>query len=256
MMIRLCFFILVLLAGTSCHPSKKSTEAGADRAQHLPAVSLDSLLRHISYNQQLRYFSAKGLLRYESDEESQEVSVSLYSIRDSACLVILKKLGIESVRALMTPDSLHILDRINQRYTAKSIMDWNEIHLIPLRFFRIQDLLIHGSTFERDMFYEMELQGDDYLIRGSSEYEALSSTVLKKNRFPMRFEIATGDYAAHATVLKTTQYRDKIIPVRTLLQFIRSEKPFLSLEIHWNEIKFEPIRKLNFQVPEHYAKTP
>ena len=55
--------------------------------------------------------------------------------------------GIEGLRALITRDSVKILDKQNKLYTARSIGYLQEVSALPVNLSTLQDLIIGNAVF-------------------------------------------------------------------------------------------------------------
>src|SRR5437016_2989966 len=150
-------FILVLI---SCKPTKKIQTAiihkdttGTTVAEHAKEDSVKFikntyhaiLANHIDY----RTFSAKLNIDYvDADDKKYNVNANLRMYRDSTIWVSVNAIfGIEGLRALITKDSVKILDKQNKLYTARSIEYLQEVSALPVNLSTLQDLLIGNAVF-------------------------------------------------------------------------------------------------------------
>ncbi|HYC40082.1 MAG TPA: DUF4292 domain-containing protein [Chitinophagaceae bacterium] len=126
-------------------PDKTSERSRADSMAFI-ATQLSALRAgKIKFNT----FSARVDLDYrESDGRKYDLNAHIRMQRDSVIWVsITAVLGIEGLRALITRDSVKILDKQNKTYTARSVAYLQEITALPLDLSTLQDLLIGNPVF-------------------------------------------------------------------------------------------------------------
>src|SRR6185436_11775793 len=80
----------------SCHSSKKLIEEQSRTSNiAFEKITADSIIKRIEANQDLPFLTAKGHLKFSPADETLEGNITLYVIRDSLYLAVIKKLGIE-----------------------------------------------------------------------------------------------------------------------------------------------------------------
>src|SRR5262249_49197021 len=94
-------------------------------------------------------FSAKIDEEYEdADGNKYDVNVHLRMDKESVIWVsITALLGIEGLRAYITPDSVKILDKQNKVYIARSVSYLQEVTELPLDLHTLQELIIGNPVF-------------------------------------------------------------------------------------------------------------
>ena len=160
-MIRVFFILSVfILVFISCKPTKK-IQTAIIRKDTTGTASLDhakedstlfikktyhaALANHIDY----RTFSAKLNVDYiDADDKKYNVNANLRMYKDSAIWISVNAIfGIEGLRALITRDSVKILDKQNKLYTGRSIEFLQEVSALPVDLSTLQDLLIGNAVF-------------------------------------------------------------------------------------------------------------
>jgi len=126
---------LVILAFIACKPTKKIQTAISTRKDTVSTAVVDHAKEdsvrfindtyHTILANQINYttFSAKMNVDYvDADDKKYNVNANLRMYRDSAIWISVNAVfGIEGLRALITKDSVKILDKQNKVYTARSI---------------------------------------------------------------------------------------------------------------------------------------
>lgn len=94
-------------------------------------------------------FSAKINVDYQgTDGKKYDVNANLRMYKDSVIWISITAIfGIEGLRAYITPDSVHILNKQDKIYTARSVSYLQEVTALPLDLHSLQDILIGNPVF-------------------------------------------------------------------------------------------------------------
>lgn len=106
----------VLLVLVAC---KGRRDLGNDGIRDLPARTSEKLLERllIADPGAQHYYSARAEVEVVGDDGSRSFKANLRVVNDSAAWIsVVPALGIEVARALLTPDSIKVLDKLNDRY--------------------------------------------------------------------------------------------------------------------------------------------
>jgi len=154
-------FLAINLVLISCKPTKKiqtaillhkdttaiavAEHAKEDSIKFIKNTYHAILAKHIDY----KTFSAKLNVDYiDADDKKYNVNANLRMYRDSTIWVSVNAIfGIEGLRALITKDSVKILDKQNKLYTARSIEYLQEVSALPVDLSTLQELLIGNTVF-------------------------------------------------------------------------------------------------------------
>lgn len=132
---------LAVLLLSSCSSGPKLADRPTDLPAGFPNHSLTEIRQHIAQpTDTLRTFEAKAQLSIKSPARSGRFGSTVRHRRgDSLYLSISPGLGIEAARALVTPDSFFVYDRINNTLTYGALEDAGRQLPAPLT---------QGQTFE------------------------------------------------------------------------------------------------------------
>ncbi|HET9824336.1 MAG TPA: DUF4292 domain-containing protein [Chitinophagaceae bacterium] len=150
-------FVVALI---SCKPTKKiqtaiirkdtTGTATVDRAR-ADSVRFINDTYHALLGKHIQYqtFSAKLNVDYiDADDKKYNVNANLRMYKDSTIWVSVNAIfGIEGLRALITRDSVKILDKQNKLYTRRSIEYLQEVSALPVDLSTLQELLIGNAIF-------------------------------------------------------------------------------------------------------------
>lgn len=131
--------LLVLMGSLSlgaCHrravPTKSTTQAPTrPPAPEVRAKNLD-----------FRYLSAKGKAQIDANGEKYSANLAVRIRKDSVIWVSASLLGIEGVRARVTPDSVQVINKLEKTYYAGNFDYLQRQFHVPITFAQLQAMLL------------------------------------------------------------------------------------------------------------------
>ncbi|MEO6963041.1 MAG: DUF4292 domain-containing protein [Puia sp.] len=267
----------VLVAGFSvvgCRSAKKITTAIAKkdtlvvkRADTSIAVDLKAdsiryirtLYGHIRSNLiDCNTFSAKIKVHYEgSDGKDYEFNAFLRLQKDKMIWVSINALlGIEAFRAVITPDSVKVLSKLDKVYQLRSVSYLQEITHLPFDFQTLQSLLLGNPIYldSNIVFYRKDDQGislldegqifRNYITLNKEDYSIKHSKLDDVDRLRARScDLTYGDYEKKTGVLFST-YRKIAV----------AEKARLDIELTFKQYSFNEPLNFPFSIPKNYKQ--
>ncbi len=176
---RLVVFLAVIaifsLAG--CKSKRNMALSGKTETETRHKVAVEEIDFH--------YFNSKAKVDYSDGSSSLSFNVNIRMKKDSVVwMSVLAPLGIEAARALITPDSVHVLDRLNSRYEAYSI-DWLRQNLsADLSFSNIQNMLLGNlivSPYKENKLNEVE-NSDCVTLQQTSQNLTIANSISREKK--------------------------------------------------------------------------
>lgn len=155
--IALCFSLMLIIILSSGCRSKKVVTAP-------PSVPDENLALWNSAKEEAMQWntvSMRGRLQYRDDSNNQSGNVNIRMMRDSAIWVNVTKLGFEVARALVTPDSVFLVNRFESGITSMSLVELGQDYGIPPRLDYIQSLLM-GQVVPRHFAHNSPIPGNPH----------------------------------------------------------------------------------------------
>jgi hypothetical protein len=268
----LIVIVLIGMVVISCRSAKKITTAISKKdtvqiktdtaaAEDLHGDSLKYirlLYSHIQSNTiDCRTFSAKLKVHYEgSDGKDYEFNAFIRLQKDKKIWISINALlGIEAFRAVLTPDSVKVLNKLDKMYQLRSVTSLQEISHLPFDFNTLQSIVLGNPVYldSNILFYRKDAQGISFLSIGplfrnyltlnndlSLKHSILDDVDQMKDR---SCDITYGDYEKEDTVLFST-YRKIVI----------SEKGRLDVEMNFKNIRFNENLEFPFSIPKNYKR--
>ena len=269
------FLILLIGMGSySCRSAKKITTAISKKdttqpktdtatasAEDLHEDSLKyirQLYSHLQTNTiDCRTFSAKLKVHYESsDGKDYEFNAFIRLQKDKMIWISINALlGIEAFRAIITPDSVKVLNKLDRVYQARSVSYLQEISHLPFDFNTMQSIVLGNPIYldSNILFYKKEIQGVSMLSIGPvfRNYLTLNNDLsLKHSKLDYvdqmqarSCDITYGEYEKADTMLFST-YR----------KIVAAEKARLDVELNFNKFSFNENLNFPFSIPKNYKR--
>jgi len=159
-MMRFLFLILSISLLASCRSTKKiQTAIGKKDTTQMVHTSVKddstnyirSAVQQINTNKiNFKTFSAKINVGYrDAEEQDYNVTAFVRIYKDSLMWVSVNALGglFEPMRALITRDSVKILDKQKKTYTIRSIDYLQHVTNLPFTFTTLQDMIVGNAAF-------------------------------------------------------------------------------------------------------------
>jgi hypothetical protein len=135
---------ILLLAGLAlagCHRAV-STKSGSLTAGTSEAVKVATPAGVKATNTSFQYLNGHGKVHFKAKGNEQSANFALRIKRDSAIWLSGSLLGIEGVRALLTPDSVRVVNRLQKNYFAGDYAYLSQLLNVPVTYKQMQDILL------------------------------------------------------------------------------------------------------------------
>jgi len=250
---RKIFFIIVgvLLFLSSCKTKKLETTGPTPVYDDYEIVqALED--RNISWD----WLISKAGINIDSPAEKVGGTMYLRMKRDSVIWVMVKKFGVEAVRAQMTPDSFQIVYRLDRSYDEGRIEDLMAHYNLDLAFEDMQQMMF-GNVMLPDPEYTTVKQGEnEHLVSGASDdlkltyaldpYQLLLQRILINDRRDRDVNIEYLDYREVDDFGKIPFERNYRLPY--------SETETASLKLEFKDFDINKPRAIKFSIPSRYER--
>jgi hypothetical protein len=272
--LRLLMVTCILVGVSSCRSTKKITTAISkkdtvqQKSDTTMATSADLHLDSLKYIRQLfdhiqantidcQTFSAKMKVHYEgSDGKDYEFNAFVRLQKDKMIWISINAvLGIEAFRAVITPDSVKVLNKLDKVYQLRSVSYLQEMSHLPFDFRSLQSILLGNPIYldSNILYYTKDAQGISLLSVGPAyrNYLTLSNDLNLKHSIlddvdPLQarsFDISYGQYEKVDTASFST-YR----------KIVASEKGRLDVELIFSKYSFNENLNFPFHIPKNYKR--
>ncbi|MEZ5046026.1 MAG: DUF4292 domain-containing protein [Chitinophagaceae bacterium] len=200
-------------------------------------------------------FQCKAKMHYEGGNEKQNFTANIRLERDKKIWVSISGFGIEVARALITPDSVKAIEKINKNAYLYSYADIQKIINLEVDFNTLQKIII-GNPFANDgkitdvkqvaKLSTIFISGFDYT--NQIAFESSDSTI-------KQIHLQTTRPVSNSSILidniRYESKEDKKIPV-VRSYHIQDVKGAALLEMDINKFEFNNDLEFPFSIPSNY----
>lgn len=204
-------------------------------------------------------FSAKMDVDYRgADDKKYDVNAHLRMYKDSVIWIsVTAILGIEGLRAIITKDSVKLLDKQNKIYTARSVAYLQEITALPLDLSSLQDLLMGNPVFldSTNIVSYSKSENTISLLSINDFFKNLLS-INGTDRFLQSSKLDDVDAQRNRTCYLTyDEYENKKGVNFSSKRFISvTENKKLEIKLDFKQYDFNETLSFPFSIPKNYKR--
>lgn len=265
------FIVLAATIGllTSCRSTKKIQTAIAkkDTAQVavVKDVTSDSVLFIKNTLQQVRNnrlqfstFTAKINVDYrDAADKHYDVNINVRMYKDSAIWISVNAiLGIEGLRALITKDSVKLLNKQSKTYTARRVTYLQEVTALPLDLTTLQDLIIGNPVFLDSNIVSYTYTNNGISLLSIGPWFKNLTTLAEGDKSVQRSKLDDVNISRSRTAdLTYGDYETKKGPLFAISRNITVvEKKKLDIKLDFKQYDFNEEVSFPFSIPKNYKR--
>jgi hypothetical protein len=128
-----------------------------------PNAQREEIEKFIVQEVDFKYFSSKAKLNYKDEKNDVNTTVLFRIKKDSIIwMTVTPGLGIEAIRCLIRPDSIFIIDKLNNKYSEYGLEYLKSTLNIDISFHNLQAMIVGNLPFAKSY--------NDHLSKDSSFY--------------------------------------------------------------------------------------
>lgn len=253
-------FVISLFIFTGCAVKKNTF------TDNLQSINKETLLTKINtFNNNKDIITIKGSkISIEDNDAITNLKINLMIKKDSAILVSVSSLlGIEVSRALILPDSIFVIDRLNRTYYKEKYNELEQRFSLALDFYQLQNVLI--ADFQDNIKFNIDSL-DNILISEKGSFIIAFSEISNKNLTSLTklaidnktFLVTSCNYVIDKKDQKYMfEYADYItVDNYTFPGFIEMEfanrRSKIKMAIQHKNVKLQPNKKIDIEIPDNY----
>ena len=240
-------------------PKDTTAVASADKASHEDSMRfISESYRELQKNNvEFSTFSAKIEVDYEDAEgKKYDVTAHVRMLKDSVIWISIRAiLGIEGLRAYITPDSVKLLDKQNNIYTARSVAYLQEVTALPLDLPSLQDLLLGNPVFLDSNNIVSYTQNENTItLLSIGDFFKNLFTIDKTSKLAQSSKLDDLDELRNRTCyLSYSDYENKKgFNFSTRRHITVTEKKKLDIKLDFKQYDFNETLSFPFSVPKNY----
>lgn len=264
---RLFFIIAFGLFLTSCKTANKIQSPIAKKdtvmavvGSHTDSVQLvQTILAAMDSNKiDFTTFSAKVGIDYRDGlDKHYDLNANLRMYKDSAIWMSVNAiLGIEAMRALITKDSIKVLDKQNKIVTARSIDYLQDITALPLNLSTLQNLIIGNAVFADGNVISYTRGLNTISIVSLGHWFKNLITLSEEDKVLLRSKLEDANLASKRTAeLSYSEYKkENGINFATKRKITVVEKKKLDIGLDFKQYDLNEPVEFPFSIPGNYKK--
>jgi Domain of unknown function (DUF4292) len=202
------------------------------------------------------FFNGKATISTVFNGNAVDFDAVIQFRKDSAILIVAKKFGFEAGRALITPDSFYIINRMEQQVIIKPLSAASQKLGLPPRFDLIQDVIMGNPLNISDKKFTINLKDSLATLTSSLEKYTSIAYLDKQNAQLYQNDITVDGvdddvilaYKAYKTVQKINFSHERSIDVES------KKNGSLSLDITFSGVEFNVPKVIRFDIPKRFKK--
>lgn len=243
----------LLLLNSGCSSTRRAGSA------ELRERSPEYLMRQLAANQvKAEWMEARAKIDYDDGSLAIGATATIRLRRDSVLWVVVRKLGFEVARALVRPDSVFVLDRLNNEYYAKDLNYITQEYQLPADFQILQAIVLGNPVFfmnkgfqvelsptgEYHLFGQRDAMENHYWMSGSPMH--LQRMVFDDRELQRRLQLQLAEYGQTAEDEKFSYLRN--------LELNSRNTGKVQIDIRFSQVEFNVPKNIKFEVPERYTR--
>lgn len=224
----------------------------------MPQIDEKVAFKRMIRNQiQADWFSARVRLAYADNQQSVKASGTLHMRSDSLIWLNIRKLGFEVARVKITPDSVFVIDRLNNQFVAEDLGYLDRTFQVPVNFSMLQALMLGNPVLFRIDNIIPNPTTDGFLLKApddevSGEYRLINpdlllvEMILREVKTDRRLRVEMEEYNALPDEQKFSYFRK--------INLKENVKTLLDLEVQFSQVEVNQPKELRFVIPERYTR--
>lgn len=253
-------FLLVFTSAQHSGCSKRSLSGGSAARPATSVRSSDFLVKQLQGKSldEVKSLTARARIYAEGDGMAVEANANLVWIRDSVLWLNVKKLGIEAVRALITRDSVIVLNRLQKTYMAQDMNVLQRQYSLPEGFPLLQNLVLASAWLAPDMLLQADIKDSLHRLTGANHQYAIDYRI-EEGSYHLRRETFIQQRDARMLTLEFDEF--KKLPGAGTFPYLRRIEAFspdngpVNLQITFTDVEVNTPATYRFEIPAHYTKS-
>ncbi len=243
--------ILFLIAIAACNPARR-----AQKTKLKPKSEKFIMKRLLSNQVNADWLGTKAKVTYRDEYMRESFTAYIRLKRDSAIWMSFKKFSIEGARALITPDSVFVIDRINNQYLAKPFSYAQREYHLPVGYQGLEAMLLGNPVFFSSES-EASVDSTRYLL--SQKTDNLQTKYwIDGVKFLLR-EFFVDDFRnSRKLTYMASDYQQ--LPDKQKFSYFRrfnlnsKDLGTLQVDIDFSKVEIDVPQQMSFSVPNRYER--
>lgn len=243
------FFFLVLFAFLS-----SCKTLGVKKKEHTVSVAyLEEAIKNAHFN--FSSLSARLKVHYHSPKNNQSFVLNLRMKKDSIIWLSASLFGIEGVRAILTKDSIKLIDRLNKQYIAQPIAYLQRtVNIQNISFSTLQDIIVGNVLYYQNTSKATSRIDSSYYLLSAITGNFLNNIWLNTGTYKMARNFVQDQAYNQSIDINYADYNSVDKQLFPFKRTIHIKRGYFSSTANLDFSKVEINKKVSFpfKVPEKY----
>lgn len=212
--------------------------------------------RLVEHQVNAEWLGAKAKISYHDEYGGESFSANIRLRKDSLIWMNFKKFSLEGARALITPDSIYVIDRLNSQYSIQSFEAAQREYNLPVGFQGLQALLLGNPVFFSEdseagvdsTHYVLSQKTDSYLAQYwlDATKMFLEKFLIEDFRNGRKMSVTAADYQQLEDKQDFSYFR----------RFNLSSKDLgeMKIEVAFTKVEINVPQNIEFEIPARYER--
>jgi len=248
-----CFSGLLVLGGMSACKSGKNLEGAK---AHGSVKKLEAVYATLIKTETYQWYSGKARLRASTPDLRVSATVNLRMVRDSVIWATIDKFGFEIARALITPDSVFVVDRLNREFTREALDVFMDEFGVRISFADLQNTLTGGVINVAAVRLQCSREEDCNVFVVEDGAGILGKHWVSGDEPPRLLKSYFKDTGGRTLELENSRWGTvddtHVLPFGRYLAFVDNDGR-TEVELTFSSISLDQPASLPFSIPVNYA---
>lgn len=251
--IHLAIMAFLLTFGTACKVKK-----GLESSKTEGRVNAESIKKRLIKNQfQADWLVGRAKIGLDGGSFAQSGTIELRIRKDSVIWMSVRKFGIEAARALITQDSIFLLERLNRRYAAEDLSFINEEYNLPASFGTLQAILLGNPIFLNSENMQLNQEESQFILENNHQGRKSS------------YQIQAADYRLQSMSFEEVAAKQKLTNTYQDYRALEDGQNFsyfrqinvkspsagaLGIKMEFSKVEINVPTTIRFEIPKQYTK--
>lgn len=247
-----CFFLSAF--HLSCKKNKVQTPVPATQVR-----SAETLVQKLRKREtaSIKRLNAQLKLGISGGDQQISANANLIWVKDSALWINVKKFGLEAVRALITKDSVYVLNRLEKTCSVKSLSALQKEYNMPGGFEMLELALLAKAWIPQTLNLQSDIKEERHRLSGAHEGVSLDYRIAEGS-FLLQSETFIQQKDARVMSLSYDDYRKTpeigMFPYLCSVHVFSPDSGEASIDINFTSVEINKAKPIRFEIPAHYSR--
>jgi hypothetical protein len=217
----------------------------------IPEKKLDEIR---SGNMDFDWYYAKGAATISFENSSLTANADFRIKKDSAMLIVLRMMGLELGRALITRDSFFMVNRMEGNYMAEPIESIAKLYKVPFTFAELQQIIAGNHLTDGMKAQQLTERDGKTMLEASGERWNAAFIFKGETVESAQYTLNTGESVTAVFDDYIRVEKKKQSPLNRKYYYPAKAHFEYALELQLDQIELDKQKSMKFEIPSKYTR--